>query len=61
MFSKSPAGSYFIVEFVAEGLKEMVWHLFTWEGKIEPLEPQELVDVYEEQLKLASKSLEKRK
>jgi predicted DNA-binding transcriptional regulator YafY len=46
-----------IVEFTADGLKEMVWHLMTWEGKIKPLAPKELVDEYKNQLKLAAGAL----
>jgi predicted DNA-binding transcriptional regulator YafY len=46
-----------IVEFTADGLKEMVWHLMTWEGKIRPLAPKELVAEYKNQLKLAAGAL----
>ena len=46
-----------IVEFVADGLKEMVWHLMTWEGKIQPLAPRELIDEYVKQLELAAEAL----
>jgi predicted DNA-binding transcriptional regulator YafY len=46
-----------IVEFTAEGLKEMVWHLMTWEGKIQPLAPKELIEEYKNQLKLAADAL----
>jgi len=46
-----------IVEFVADGLREMVWHLMTWEGNIKPLAPKELIDEYRKQLKLAAGAL----
>ena len=46
-----------IVEFVADGLKEMAWHLMTWEGNIKPLAPKELIDEYRNQLKLAAEAL----
>jgi len=46
-----------IVEFVADGLKEMAWHLMTWEGNIKPLAPKELIDEYKKQLKLAAGAL----
>ena len=46
-----------LVEFFADGLKEMAWHLMTWEGMIKPVAPKELVDEYEKQLKLAADAL----
>jgi predicted DNA-binding transcriptional regulator YafY len=46
-----------IVEFVADGLREMAWHLMTWEGNIKPIAPKELVDEYKNQLKLAAEAL----
>jgi predicted DNA-binding transcriptional regulator YafY len=46
-----------VVEFTADGLKEMAWHLMTWEGKIQPLAPKELVAEYKNQLKLAAETL----
>lgn len=46
-----------IVEFTADGLKEMVWHLITWEGKIQPLAPTELIAEYKAQLRLAAEAL----
>lgn len=36
-----------IVSFEAAGWKEMCWHLFTWDGKVEILEPESLIDKYE--------------
>jgi predicted DNA-binding transcriptional regulator YafY len=45
------------VEFYADGLKEMAWHLMTWEGMIKPVAPKELVEEYERQLKLAAGAL----
>ncbi|GAB7140860.1 YafY family protein [Deferribacterales bacterium RsTz2092] len=35
-----------LVEFEAEGLLEMCYHLFTWQGTIHILEPQELKALY---------------
>jgi predicted DNA-binding transcriptional regulator YafY len=46
-----------IVEFVADGLKEMAWHLMTWEGKIQPLAPRGLIEESTNQLKLAAQAL----
>jgi len=46
-----------LVEFVADGLTEMVWHLMTWEGQIQPLAPKELITEYKEQLRLASEAI----
>jgi len=46
-----------IVEFTADGIKEMVWHLMTWEGNIRPVAPKELVAEYKNQLKLAALAL----
>lgn len=51
-----PDGSL-IVEFNAGGLLEMAWHLFTWAGEVEVLEPQELRDILNDQLKAVSQSL----
>ncbi|MDR2692636.1 MAG: WYL domain-containing protein [Chitinispirillales bacterium] len=48
-----------IVEFTADGLKEMAWHLITWEGMIKPLAPKELVDEYKNQIKLAMSALKR--
>ncbi|MDR0481273.1 MAG: WYL domain-containing transcriptional regulator [Gallionellaceae bacterium] len=50
-------GSLFI-EFFADGLKEMVWHLMTWEGQIQPLAPPELIAEFEHQIAMAKKALE---
>jgi len=46
-----------IVEFTADGLKEMAWHLMTWEGMIKPIAPKELVAEYKNQVKLAASAL----
>lgn len=46
-----------LVEFVADGLREMAWHLMTWEGQICPVAPKELVAEYKKQLKLAAGAL----
>lgn len=48
-----------IIEFTADGLREMAWHLMTWEGMIQPLAPRELVAEYKEQLRLAGDALVK--
>ena len=45
------------IEFVADGLKEMAWHLMTWEGQIRPLAPRELIDEYKNQIKLTTGAL----
>lgn len=39
-----------IVKFTAGGWKEMCWHLFTWEGAVEVIEPAELRDNYQKML-----------
>jgi predicted DNA-binding transcriptional regulator YafY len=39
-----------IVHFRAGGLREMCWHVFTWGGTIEILEPVELKDEMARQL-----------
>jgi len=43
-----------IVEFFADGLKEMSWHLMTWEGMIKPVAPKELVEEFERQVRLSA-------
>ncbi len=48
-FEDQPDGSL-LVRFKAGGLLEMCWHLFTWGGAIQVVEPQELIDVMREQL-----------
>jgi hypothetical protein len=45
------------VEFFADGLKEMAWHLMSWEGKIQPVAPKELIAEHKKQLKLAAEAL----
>ena len=35
-----------IVSFKAAGWKEMCWHLFTWDGNVEILEPEKLEEQY---------------
>lgn len=35
-----------IVTFIAGGSKEMCWHLLTWEGEVEIIEPQALKEEY---------------
>jgi predicted DNA-binding transcriptional regulator YafY len=46
-----------IVEFTADGLREMAYHLITWAGGIKPLAPKELIDEYKNLLKLAANAL----
>jgi predicted DNA-binding transcriptional regulator YafY len=50
-------GALFI-EFFADGLKEMAWHLMTWEGQIQPLAPPELIAEFEHQIAMAKMSLQ---
>ena len=49
VFEDQPDGSL-VVRFKAGGFLEMCWHLFTWGGAIQVVEPQELIDVMREQL-----------
>jgi len=44
-----PDGSV-IVRFRASGMKELAWHLFTWEDKVKVLEPPSLQETLLEQL-----------
>lgn len=46
------------VSFHADGLREMVWHLFTWGGEVIPIAPKELVDEYKKYIKLATDSID---
>ena len=48
-FEDQPDGSL-LVRFKAGGLLEMCWHLFTWGGGIQVVEPEELIDAMREQL-----------
>jgi len=43
-FEEQPDGSL-LVRFRAGGLLEMCWHLFTWGGGIQVIEPPELVEI----------------
>ncbi|GHV08246.1 DNA-binding transcriptional regulator [Campylobacterota bacterium] len=47
-----------LIEFSADGLLEMCNHIFTWRGEMIPIEPQELVDQYNELLEAAKKSMQ---
>ena len=40
-----------IVEFSASGKTEICWNLFKWEDKVKILEPLELIDFYQDNLK----------
>jgi len=42
-----------IVRFQASGMKELAWHLFTWEDKVKILAPQSLKDTMMAELKQA--------
>ena len=60
-----PDGSL-VVRFRAGGLLEMCWHLFTWGGAIQVIEPAELVEAMREQagafeLAMSSEHQERRK
>ncbi|WP_181711305.1 YafY family protein [Roseovarius sp. TE539] len=50
--SDEPDGSL-TVRFRAGGMLEMCWHLFRWGDRVEVLVPEELREVYEQQLKRA--------
>ena len=45
------------ITFHADGLCEMAWHLFTWDGEIVPLAPAELVHEYRQMLDTARAAL----
>ena len=45
VLEEQPDGSV-IVSFEAAGWKEMCWHLFTWDGSVEIMEPKNLKDQY---------------
>ncbi len=47
--TEQPDGSL-LVEFSADGLREMVYFIMTWEGKIKILEPKELINEWNETL-----------
>jgi len=51
-----PDGSL-IIRLSAGGLRELCWHLFTWRGEVEILEPERLKAVMAEELALSSRSL----
>lgn len=55
-FEEGPDGSL-LVHIRAGGLLEMCWHVFTWAGAIEILEPPELIDMMREQLESAARSV----
>ena len=46
-----------LVRFTAGGMLEMCWHLFTWEGKIQIVEPRKLSTMMREQLQKAQLAL----
>ena len=45
-----------LVEFTAGGLREMCWHLFTWGGEVEVVEPEELRAMMTELVEASSKT-----
>lgn len=51
-----PDGSL-IIRFRAGGLLEMAWHLFTWEGRVQIIEPPELASVMKRELRRARAAL----
>ena len=54
-----PDGSL-IVRLYAGGLLELCWHLFTWRGELEILQPERLKAMMAEELALAGRSLGER-
>ena len=48
-----------LIRFTAGGLLEMCWHLFSWGGEIQVLEPPELVDMLRKQMRRFKKALPK--
>ncbi len=59
-FEEQPDGSL-LLRFTAGGIREMCWHLFTWGGEIEVIEPPELIDELRRQLRLGRRALAGRK
>lgn len=55
ILEEQPDGSI-IVSFTAGGWKEICWHIMTWEGDIQILEPQHLKDKYQELLQQLMKA-----
>lgn len=55
-FEDRPDGSL-VVRFRACGLREMVWHLFTWGDTVEILEPAGLRDVYRQWIEAALRTV----
>jgi len=49
-FEDQPDGSL-LVKFTAGGMREMCWHLFTWGGAIQVVEPPELITVVRRQMR----------
>lgn len=56
---EQPDGSL-LIKFTAGGMLEMCWHLFTWGGAVQIVEPAELVKIMREQLKIAKNILPRR-
>jgi len=55
-FEDQPDGSL-LVRFTAGGMLEMCWHLFTWGGAIQVIEPPELAALLRQQIRQVQKSL----
>jgi predicted DNA-binding transcriptional regulator YafY len=50
-----PDGSV-LVTFEAAGMRELAWHLFTWEDKVEILGPERLKQMMRDELAVAAKA-----
>lgn len=50
--TEQPDGSV-LVKFRASGMRELAWHLFTWDNKVEIVEPPRLKDLMIGELKVA--------
>jgi len=59
-FEPQPDGSL-VVRFTAGGILEMCWHLFTWGGAIQVVEPPELVTAMRRQLRQVRDALPPRR
>lgn len=52
---EQPDGSI-VVRFRSSGMRELAWHLFTWQDKVEILEPAELKAMMAGEIELASRA-----
>ena len=55
-FEEQQDGSL-LIRFTAGGMREMCWHLFTWGGAIQVVEPPELIDEIRRQLRKFRKAM----